>query len=61
MRFTTVFIATFAALLQLTSAAPTESDSELHKRAQPEGVDVSSHQGNVDWAALKSSGVSFAY
>ncbi|KAG8921627.1 hypothetical protein FRC02_012477, partial [Tulasnella sp. 418] len=40
---------------------PAESDSELHKRAQPEGVDVSSHQGNVDWAALKSSGVSFAY
>jgi GH25 family lysozyme M1 (1,4-beta-N-acetylmuramidase) len=26
-----------------------------------EGVDVSSHQGNVDWAALWNSGVRFAY
>lgn len=29
--------------------------------ASVEGVDVSSHQGNVDWSALWNSGVRFAY
>ncbi|MGQ4512316.1 GH25 family lysozyme [Streptomyces sp. DW26H14] len=29
--------------------------------AQTEGVDVSSHQGNVDWASLSKSGVKWAY
>jgi GH25 family lysozyme M1 (1,4-beta-N-acetylmuramidase) len=29
--------------------------------ASVEGVDVSGHQGNVDWAALWNSGVRFAY
>ncbi|MEW2485277.1 lysozyme [Streptomyces sp. NPDC048411] len=29
--------------------------------AQTEGVDVSSHQGNVDWATLWNSGVRWAY
>ncbi|MEW1545254.1 lysozyme [Streptomyces tsukubensis] len=29
--------------------------------AQTEGVDVSSHQGNVDWSALWSSGVRWSY
>ncbi|NUO46325.1 MAG: lysozyme [Streptomyces sp.] len=31
------------------------------RAAQTEGVDVSSHQGNVDWATLWSSGVKWAY
>ncbi|MFJ2557472.1 MULTISPECIES: lysozyme [unclassified Streptomyces] len=31
------------------------------RAAQTEGVDVSSHQGNVDWPALWSSGVKWAY
>ncbi|MGV9313056.1 lysozyme [Streptomyces sp. NPDC003691] len=31
------------------------------RAAQTEGVDVSSHQGNVDWPALWSSGVRWAY
>ncbi|MEU8570550.1 lysozyme [Streptomyces pathocidini] len=29
--------------------------------ASVEGVDVSSHQGNVNWSALKNDGVRFAY
>ncbi|MGW0702731.1 lysozyme [Streptomyces sp. NPDC002867] len=31
------------------------------RAVQTEGVDVSSHQGNVDWAALWHSGVKWAY
>ncbi|MER5888577.1 lysozyme [Streptomyces sp. NPDC001941] len=31
------------------------------RAAQTEGVDVSSHQGNVDWAGLWNSGVKWAY
>ncbi|MGW2557931.1 lysozyme [Streptomyces sp. NPDC001514] len=31
------------------------------RAVQTEGVDVSSHQGNVDWSALWSSGVKWAY
>lgn len=34
---------------------------ELAKRAQPKGIDVSGHQPNVNWAKVKSSGVSFAF
>ncbi|MER5464532.1 lysozyme [Streptomyces sp. NPDC002668] len=32
-----------------------------NRAALAEGVDVSSHQGNVDWTALWSSGVKWAY
>ncbi|WP_198536292.1 lysozyme [Streptomyces resistomycificus] len=32
-----------------------------NRAAQTEGVDVSSHQGNVDWPKLWSSGVKWAY
>ncbi|GLF94622.1 lysozyme [Streptomyces yaizuensis] len=31
------------------------------RAVQTEGVDVASHQGNVDWAALWASGVKWAY
>ncbi|MCX4513221.1 lysozyme [Streptomyces sp. NBC_01619] len=31
------------------------------RAVQTEGVDVSSHQGNVDWSALWNSGVKWAY
>ena len=34
---------------------------DLHKRAQPKGIDVSSYQGNVNWNAVVANGVSFAY
>lgn len=33
----------------------------MEKRAQPKGIDVSSHQGNVDWTAQKNAGYTFAY
>jgi hypothetical protein len=29
--------------------------------AQPEGIDVSSHQPGVNWASVKANGVEFAY
>ncbi|MGW1975792.1 lysozyme [Streptomyces sp. NPDC001889] len=32
-----------------------------NRAAQTEGVDVSSHQGNVNWSALWSSGVKWSY
>jgi len=30
-------------------------------QAAPQGIDVSSHQPNIDWPAVKASGVEFAY
>jgi hypothetical protein len=47
-------------LLGLSTAVfgPTE-DPEM--RAQPKGIDVSSHQGNVNWGTVVANGVSFAY
>ncbi|KZT20844.1 glycoside hydrolase family 25 protein [Neolentinus lepideus HHB14362 ss-1] len=33
----------------------------FEKRAQPQGIDVSSYQGNVDWSTAKANGVTFAY
>ncbi|EEB99201.1 hypothetical protein MPER_01167 [Moniliophthora perniciosa FA553] len=41
--------------------APAESESELEKRAQPQGIDVSGYQPNVNWATVKANGISFAY
>ncbi|MFC9289249.1 lysozyme [Streptomyces sp. NPDC057052] len=34
---------------------------DTRRAAQPEGVDVSSHQREVDWATLWASGVTWAY
>ena len=45
-----------SALGLTASASPT-----LVKRAQPEGVDVSNHQGAVNFNTVKSNGVAFAY
>ncbi|NIY68284.1 lysozyme [Streptomyces malaysiensis] len=39
----------------------TTGEQPLGLLATVEGVDVSSHQGNVNWATLWSSGVRFAY
>ncbi|TVL94106.1 lysozyme [Streptomyces sp. SAJ15] len=38
-----------------------DGDGSGWELAGVEGVDVSSHQGNVDWATLWNSGVRFAY
>ncbi|WP_329027790.1 lysozyme [Streptomyces sp. NBC_00690] len=40
---------------------PPEQRSFEPEAAQTEGVDVASHQGNVDWPALWTSGVKWAY
>jgi len=37
------------------------STEHLAKRAQPKGIDVSSHQGDVNWNTVTANGVSFAY
>jgi len=38
-----------------------EPSGHFEIEAQPKGIDVSSHQGNVNWNAVVSNGVSFAY
>lgn len=48
--------AILASILGLVSASPSSFD----KRSNPEGCDVSSYQGNVDWAKVKADGASFA-
>ncbi|KAG8700521.1 hypothetical protein FRC09_005912 [Ceratobasidium sp. 395] len=51
-----------ASLLTLAAAGWTSvSATPVEKRAQPKGIDVSSYQGNVDWAAQKSAGITFTY
>ena len=49
-----------SALLGL-SAAIFGPAGDLEMRAQPKGIDVSSHQGVVNWNAVVSNGISFAY
>jgi GH25 family lysozyme M1 (1,4-beta-N-acetylmuramidase) len=48
--------AVLLAIIALTTHA-----SPLEKRAAPQGIDVSSHQPNINWAAVAASGVQFAY
>jgi GH25 family lysozyme M1 (1,4-beta-N-acetylmuramidase) len=43
------------ALIAVSQASP------LEKRADPHGIDVSSYQGNVNWAAVKANGIAFVY
>jgi len=46
----------------LVSASPIEAEKrELNARATPYGIDVSSYQGNVNWAQVKANGLAFAY
>jgi len=57
------FKALASALLLSTAAfaAAVGSAEHLVKRAQPKGIDVASHQGNVNWNTVTANGVSFAY
>ncbi|KDN38586.1 hypothetical protein RSAG8_09373, partial [Rhizoctonia solani AG-8 WAC10335] len=48
-------------ILAITGLASTGAATPVGKRAQPKGIDVSGHQGNVDWAAQKKAGIKFAY
>jgi len=55
MRFLSHFIA-FSALTATVIASP------LPKRASfPQGIDVSNHQGTINWASVASKGVAFVY
>jgi len=47
--------------LALVNANPIETEVELAKRAQPQGIDVSGYQPSVNWATVKANGVTFAY
>jgi len=53
MKYSTIIS---ASILGFVSASP----SNIDKRADPQGLDVSSYQGNVDWAKVKADGASFA-
>jgi GH25 family lysozyme M1 (1,4-beta-N-acetylmuramidase) len=44
-----------------TSAAASNTPTDFGTAAVVEGIDVSSHQGNVDWAAQWNAGKRFAY
>jgi GH25 family lysozyme M1 (1,4-beta-N-acetylmuramidase) len=43
------------ALVAVSQASP------LEKRAAPQGIDVSSYQGNINWASVKANGIAFVY
>ncbi|KIK85356.1 glycoside hydrolase family 25 protein [Paxillus rubicundulus Ve08.2h10] len=47
-------LASLALALAVSSATPV-------KRADPQGIDVSSHQPNIDWTTVKKNGIAFAY
>mgnify|MGYP000565064697 CR=1 FL=1 len=36
------------------------SDGALQQGSGKNGIDVSSHQGNIDWASVKAAGINFA-
>ncbi|KAG8943108.1 hypothetical protein FRC04_003188 [Tulasnella sp. 424] len=57
MKYLITFV-TLATVGFASTVPAIDETSLLEKRAQPEGVDVASWQGNVNWASL---GVSFAY
>jgi hypothetical protein len=46
----------FASIFGLVSASPSSFD----KRSQPQGLDVSGWQGDVNWSQVKANGASFA-
>ena len=55
---------TLASTLLLSTAAfgvAVDTAGHLEKRAQPKGIDVSSHQGDVNWNTVKANGNVFAY
>jgi len=55
---------TLASALLLSTAvfgAALGTTEHLEKRAQPKGIDVAPHQGNVNWKTVVANGVPFAY
>ncbi|KAH9066213.1 putative N,O-diacetyl muramidase, partial [Lactarius vividus] len=47
--------------LGVSSTPVSENEPTLVRRADPQGIDVSNFQGNLNWATIKSQGVQFAY
>ncbi|KAG7086830.1 hypothetical protein E1B28_002751 [Marasmius oreades] len=45
----------------LLSLLPLTLAATIEKRANPQGIDVSHFQPNVDWAKVKANGISFAF
>nr|VWP02526.1 N/A [Ganoderma boninense] len=54
MKLATASLVALAVAVATTSAVPV-------KRSNPLGIDVSSYQGNVNFATAKANGISFAY
>jgi len=53
--------AIYAIVLKLSCYLTNASLIYPENSAMPEGIDVSSHQPNVNWETVKSSGVTFAF
>ena len=51
----------FCRILAAFPAALSVVHGSVVKRAYPLGIDVSSHQPNVNWTAVAANGISFAY
>jgi hypothetical protein len=62
MRFRLLLI-TFSALAASAATATTIPSqlAMLSGLRGPQGIDVSNHQGTIDWKKVKSQGVAFAY
>ena len=49
------------ALLSFAVAASGVKGLMLEARDNPQGIDVSSHQPDINWPAVKANGIQFAY
>ena len=47
--------------LVLSSSLSLATPVTLHKRASPQGIDVSHFQGTINWNTVASNGVAFTY
>ena len=56
-----IALATLSQLLGVAGAPTIESEPALVKRGNPQGCDVSNHQGSLHWATIKSQGAQFTY
>ncbi|WP_244409119.1 GH25 family lysozyme [Stackebrandtia nassauensis] len=58
--FTTLLLSlVLAATLLAFGAGPAQADPEV--KANPEGIDVSHYQGAINWGAVRSAGIEFAW
>ncbi|WP_349258432.1 GH25 family lysozyme [Stackebrandtia sp.] len=45
----------------ITAVAVPLANADVTTKANPEGIDVSSYQGSINWSSVKSAGISFAW